>query len=318
MVNYIKRLAGLRAEFHHTYGAILVEVDVDGVWHVRQLNADSKWRIYDLDIVVDGGVVQRHNGVEACIWGDIHAPRTNEKVLASVWQENGVLDNLHPRFQVVHDLLDFHSRNHHDLRDHVKMFKRHAEGLDSIWAELQLAARFLNNAHRDWCRTIVVNSNHDRFLERWIVDADFKRDPKNARLYLRATAAWYEAIEQKDEKFHLLEWAVSAAGLGTAATFLHRDESFLIKGIEHGMHGDEGPHGARGSATSLSNLGRKLNMGHTHQAEIHDGVYVAGTFSELDMDYNHGPQAWSHSFIVVYPNGKRAIVTLKDGRWRVQ
>lgn len=317
MVNYIKKLAGLRAEFHHTYGALLVEVDVDGVWFVRQLNADSKWRIYDLDIVVDAGVVQRHTGVEACVWGDIHVPRTDEKVLLSVWNEGGVLDQLHPRTQIVHDILDFHSRNHHDLRDHVKMFKRHAYGLESIWAELRLAAEFLHKADRPWCTTVVVNSNHDRFLERWIVDTNFKTDPKNARLYLRATDAWYAAIEAKDESFLLLEWAIQSAGLGTPVKFLRRDESLLIKEIEHGMHGDEGPHGSRGSALSLSNLGRKLNMGHTHQSEIHDGVYVAGTFSELDMDYNHGPQGWSHSFIVVYPNGKRAIVTMRDGRWRV-
>lgn len=317
MKNYIQKLAGLRAEFHHTYGALIVEVDTDGVWFVRQLNADSKWRIYDLDIVVDAGAVQPDQAAEALVWGDVHVPRTDEDVAEAAWSDGGILDQLRPRTQIIHDILDFHARNHHDLKDHVKMFQRHAAGLDSIWAELRLAAQFLNHVNRDWCSTVIVNSNHDRFLERWIVDTDFKRDPKNARLYLRATEAWYAAIEAKDERFLLLEWALGAAGLGTPAKFLRRDESYLVKDIEHGMHGDEGPHGARGSAITLSNLGRKLNMGHTHQAEIHDGVYVAGTFSSLDMDYNHGPQAWSHSFIVVYRNGKRAIVTIKGGRWRV-
>jgi len=37
--NYIQRKAGLKAEFHHCYGGLLVEVDGDGNWFVRQLNA---------------------------------------------------------------------------------------------------------------------------------------------------------------------------------------------------------------------------------------------------------------------------------------
>ena len=317
MRNYIQRLAGLRAEFHHTYGAVLVEVDTDGVWFVRQLNADSKWRIYDLDIVVEEGVVKDHGGVEACVWGDIHVPRTKEEIVEAVWSEGGIIDELHPRYQVFHDIIDFHARSHHEIKNHIKMYERHVRNTESIWAELRLAAAFLDRAKREWCTSIVVNSNHDRFLERWIVDADFKKDPKNARLYLDATSAWYAAIEGNDRRFLLLEWVLLRAGLRTAARFLRRDESMLIKDIDHGFHGDEGPNGARATSANLSNLGRKLNAGHTHTAEIHDSVYIAGTFSELDMDYNHGPSSWSNSFIIVYPNGKRAIVTLRGGRWRV-
>lgn len=318
MRNYIKKLAGLRAEFHHTYGALLVEVDTDGMWFVRQLNADSKWRIYDLDIVVEDGVVKPDQQAEALVWGDIHVPRTDEQVIEAAWSDGGILDQLHPRTQVFHDIIDFHARSHHEVKDHVKMFRRHVLGLDSIGTELRLAAAFLDMAHRDWCSSIVVNSNHDRFLERWVVDADFKRDPKNAKLYLKCAAAWYQAIEDRDDDFLLLEHCLEHAGLESEPTFLRRDQSHLIAGIEHGYHGDEGPNGARATSANLSNLGRKMNVGHTHTAEIHDSVYIAGTFSELDMGYNHGPSSWSHSFIVVYRNGKRAIVTLNEGQWRVR
>lgn len=317
MRNYIKKLAGLKAEFHHTYGALLVEVDVDGTWFVRQLNADSKWRIHDLNIVVVDGIVQEDAQVEACIWGDIHVPRTDEQILSAVFEPEGILDTLHPRTQVFHDLIDFHARNHHDIKNHVKMFKRFANGTDSIVAELRLAASFLDRASRPWCASVVVNSNHDRALERWIVDADFKHDPKNAMFYLDATRAWYKAIEQRDKKFLLLEWALEETGLSTEVRFLRMDESFLIKDIEHGHHGDIGPNGTKGTAQSMSVAGRKMTIGDKHTPEIHDALYVVGTFSELDMDYNHGLSGWSHTFGVVYPNGKRALVTIKDGRWRV-
>lgn len=317
MRNYIKKLAGLKAEFHHTYGGLLVEVDTDGAWFVRQLNADSRWTIYDLDIMVEDGVVKDVEAIEAIVWGDVHVPRTATNCIEAAWGEGGMLDTLRPKYQVFHDIIDFHARSHHDVKNHVEMFKRHVKKLESIWAELRLAANFLNMSYRPWSTSVIVNSNHDRFLERWIVDADFKKDPKNARFYLAATAEWYRALEEQDEKFLLLEWAIHQAGLETKARFLGIDDSFLIQGIEHGFHGDIGPSGTKGSAQSLSHVGRKINAGHTHTAEIYDAVYFAGTFSELDMDYNHGPSPWSHSCIVVYPNGKRAIVTLRGSRWRV-
>jgi hypothetical protein len=47
-----------------------------------------------------------------------------------------------------------------------------------------------------------------------------------------------------------------------------------------------------------------------------DGAYGAGVTGKLDMKYNKGPSSWSHSHIVTYPNGMRAIVTMWDGRWR--
>ncbi|KKK55344.1 hypothetical protein LCGC14_3075480, partial [marine sediment metagenome] len=44
--NYIQRKAGLKADFHHVYGGLLVEVDGDGNWFARQLNADGEGTIY--------------------------------------------------------------------------------------------------------------------------------------------------------------------------------------------------------------------------------------------------------------------------------
>ena len=82
------------------------------------------------------------------------------------------------------------------------------------------------------------------------------------------------------------------------------------------MHGHLGANGARGGANGFAKMGRKANVGHSHSAGIHDGIYTAGTSSDLDLRYNSGPSSWSHSHIVTYPNGKRAIITIWKGRWR--
>lgn len=103
--------------------------------------------------------------------------------------------------------------------------------------------------------------------------------------------------------------------------FLGPDDSFVLcddgsGGIEFAMHGHLGPSGSKGTPLGLSKIGRRANTGHTHAAQIIDGLYIAGTMTRLRLEYTKGPSAWSHSIIVTYPNGKRAIITFYAGKWR--
>ena len=82
------------------------------------------------------------------------------------------------------------------------------------------------------------------------------------------------------------------------------------------MHGYLGPNGTPGGAAAFAKMGRKANVGHTHKAGIHDGVYTAGTSSYVNLSYNRGPSSRSQSHILTYKNGKRAMVTMWNGKWR--
>jgi len=86
-------------------------------------------------------------------------------------------------------------------------------------------------------------------------------------------------------------------------------------GIELGMHGDKGANGSRGSLAQFARTGRKCVIGHSHVAGIVEGAYQVGVMGALDMGYNEGQSSWSHSNVVVYPNGKRAVLTIWNGRW---
>jgi hypothetical protein len=110
--NYIQKRAGLLAEHHHVYGALIVEVNSDGEWWVRQLNAGEDGTIYDLDMKVINGKVFRDVPVEMITWGDIHAAFLDELVSDTAWAKGGMLDTLRPSYQVMHDLVDFRARNH--------------------------------------------------------------------------------------------------------------------------------------------------------------------------------------------------------------
>ena len=201
--------------------------------------------------------------------------------------------------------------------------KKWIAGADVVEEELREVVAFLEHVKRRDCEVIVVDSNHDNALGRWLRETDYRRDPPNALFFLRCQTRMYEAIHEGEDNFHLVEWALRFVGADRMVRFLRQDESFVIcrdkqGGIECGMHGHLGPRGAKGTPLALSKMGRKANTGHTHGTEIIDGMYVAGTCSNMDVGYNKGPSDWSHSHIVTYANGKRAIYTMWAGAWRAE
>jgi len=313
--NYIQKRSGLLAEFHHAYGALLVEVDAKGHWFTRQINASDDGTLCDLDLIVKNGKVESDNNVTAITWGDIHSPNIDPVVRELAWGQGGILDTLKPKYQFLHDLNDFRARNHHDRKDPHKKFKMWVNNQERVEDEIQLASDFLHECCRQWCQTIAVCSNHDRALLRWMKEAEWREDPANAEFFMEAQAAILKAIRAGKE-FNALEWALRRAGCPKKIRFLQLDESFVVHGIEQGNHGDLGPNGARGTPTNFRKMGRRMNIGDKHSAGIYDGLYVAGLVGTLDQGYNVGPSSWSHSFIITYQTGKRAIVTIRDGKWR--
>ena len=322
--NYVAKKSGLRAEHHHGYGGLVVEVDHYGNWWVRQLNATDDGEIHDLTIMVKDGKVVENERVEAISWGDVHVARLDPLVNAAAWDEGGMLDALKPKYQFIHDIMLGIVTNHWESQNPHERFRRYCKGgqWSSLSAEIRGAADFLKRIKRNWCETIVVDSNHDRpWIERWLRETDGRNDPRNVVLWLKLQLALYEEIQKCPDHrdFNILAYALKMEGLPDKhAEFLKRDASFPITKakIECGMHGHLGPNGARGNASNLRRLGRKANIGHTHDAGIWDGLYVAGISCTKDLGYNEGPSSWSHSHIVTYTNGKRAIVTMRDNRWR--
>lgn len=318
--NYIQKKAGLKAEHHHRYAALIVEVDHTGYWCVRQVGFSNKGGlIQDLDVVVDtnnGNAVTEGNAVEAITWGDLHATMVDPAVVKLSQQ---MLDTLKPATQFLHDVLEGVTTNHHTQKDPHQRFKNYLRGYSKLSEELVKTISTIGTYERPWCKTVVVDSNHDApWIYRWLREYDYRVDPANAVLFLEAQLATYRAISDGDERFHILEWALRKYGCGPEVQFLRTDESFMICGrkIECGMHGHLGPNGARGGPANLKRVGRRANTAHTHSAGIWDGLYVAGTSSMLRWDYSKGPTSWSHSHVVTYKNGMRAIVTMYNGRWR--
>ena len=325
--NYLQARAGIRAHFHHVLGAVIVEVDADGDHFCRHLIADDDGSFYDLTRHVANGEVTDGHRVEAITWGDIHHEQIDPVVREVSWglsekdwciKQGNIIDTLRPKTQFLHDLIDFFGRNHHSIHDPNFMFARFWNMQESIKNDIENVAEFLVNVQRDWCKTVVVRSNHDLAIERWCQEADWKTDPINAEFYLEAQLERLRAIKQ-GRKSNLLEWAIRQVQWGRVANvkFLAEDESYLICGnqIEAGLHGHNGANGSRGSLAQYTKAGPKTNTGHSHTPGIRDGAYSSGTSSKLDLDYTKGMSSWAHAHLVTYQNGKRTILNLVNGKY---
>ena len=310
--NYIQRKTGQKADFHHVFGALYVEVDKDGDWFARQLVASEDGSFYDLDKHYSAEGVVEGCRPAALTLGDIHAPQHDPQVLRL---NEEVVSTLRPAQVVLHDLVDFSIRSHWNINDPYHMA---ATQTAEVKDELAAAANYIIRMQRAarGTRVYIAPSNHIEHMRKWLATADYRKDPVNAIEFLRLQRIMYENLRRGDTPEEAF-WSLVTGELAyNDAKVLRPAESHRVLDVELGMHGHLGPCGARGNAANLSRINTKVTIGHTHSARIIDGVYSAGTSSKLDMGYNRGPSNWSHSHVIQYPNGKRAIITYINGKWR--
>jgi hypothetical protein len=312
--NYIQKKAGLKGELHHCYACLVVEVDSDGNWWVRQVEADKNNRLQDLDVVVDKGVVTTGNSIEAVTFGDIHAISI-DKIVHKLSLE--IIDKLKPKYVFLHDLIEGASVNHHNYNNPHARFQTYLRGYANVTTELEDTAKVINTYCRSWLKVIVAASNHDQWLLRWLKESDYRYDPINALLFLELQLKVYQSIANNNKAFDLTKEALSKY-LDKSIQFLKEDQSFTIchGKIECGQHGHLGVSGAKGSNFSLQKAGKLSNVAHTHSAEIINGLFCAGTSTALRMDYSKGLNSWTNSHIITYSNSKRSIITQFNGKWK--
>ena len=333
--NYLPKKAGFKAEFHHVLGAVIVELDGDNRFFCRHLIADEDGSFQDLTRYVgyeSVGDIREGHPVEAITWGDIHHEMLDPEVAYTSWgidpktnriiNRDNLLDILQPRYSFYHDVTDFRARNHHSIGDHHFLFQQHRHKNHNVEKHMHKLAEFLETVERPFCENVIVESNHDLAMLRWLKEADYRRDPENAIFFLKCQLAVYKSLERNDEEFSILEQTLRQFEFPLDRTiFLCEEDSYQIclddqgNGIENALHGHRGANGARGAPRQFMQTGYKTNTAHTHSANIIGGVYTAGTSSKLNLGYNKGGlSSWNHSHIITYPNGKRTVLTIIDGK----
>jgi hypothetical protein len=294
-----------------------VELLPNGSWFVRQLVASESGDFYDLDKHYTADGVTSGHAVAAVTLGDMHAPRHDTVALSTA---HAMLEVLQPQYVVLHDVLDFFSRSHWNIKDVHFMHKVQHAGT-RVQDEVQAAANLIQNLKRVLPRSTIklAPSNHPYALYKWLQNPNGAKDFLNAMYWHHANLLFLRGLENYDADLDspfLLRHLLNEHGAGLEINdVLGPKDSLVVQGVELGMHGHLGPNGARGSVQNLNAVG-KCTIGHVHAASIRDGVFSAGVTSKLDLDYNRGPSNWSHSHVVQYKNGKRCIVSTVGYDWR--
>jgi len=337
--HYSPTKAGFRAHFDHMHGALIVEVSKDGVWfrHLTPTN-EIDGEFYDLGYHISDAEIRPHEGVAGLIYGDIHAEQLDPEVAMATWgytvdpslrmkvPTRTLVEELRPYTQVFHDLMDFTAGNYHELQNLFHRLGRWAKGENRVAGDFNKVIKFTRFVATLAEENIVVDSNHDAFIEKWLLKFDPCRmeDFDNIETFYRLKLAVIDMM-RAGTKFSLLELAMEhMCGVydnteyvteTDEIRFLLSDESYEIMNVECGWHGHFGPNGRRGSKIAFVGVTEKATIGHTHSPAIESGLHVVGTSSKMDLGYNNGPSSWAHTHDIVYPNGNRTLINMSGGKF---
>ena len=307
--NYIMRKAGAVAATEHSIGALYVEVSETGDYIARQLELmEGSDGFYDNGSYFTADTITTDQSPLALQFGDIHAEKMESCNLAKM---NKLIDYFKPHNIICHDVMDFSSRNHHNIKDCAFMFAQEVNR-NTVKQDIITTVKVIDSLARGYNTIHIIESNHDLAINTWLKNTDFKEDPVNAVLYLQCMHALYSHIEEtKNSHFNMLQYVYDNVAEGqTSRIYFHdSNESVVMAGVEMGCHGHHGSNGSRGSPSQFRALGIMLNTGHTHTPSILGGCYTAGVTGSLYMGYNeNGASSWALANILTWPNGQRQVI----------
>lgn len=295
------------ASMDHVMGALVVEIVNNKIYHFRQIQADEKGTFIDLGIMYKSGKVSKERA-EALVLGDYHAGDTSPTAKKAAIEQ---IKLLKPKYLILHDFYNGHSSNHHAQGKEITLAKLADSGKLIIKDELTYAAKELDELAKLVDEVIVVKSNHDEFLDRYLNEGRYVKDSHNHILSLELASAM--AAGQNPVEYGVKKFGSKAKNV----RWLESDGSFIISNIQCGIHGHAGANGARGSINSMEQAYLNCIFGHAHTPQILRGAWCVGTLTATNPDYGNGPTSWMNTNSVVYRNGQRQLINSIEGQWKL-
>lgn len=301
---------GMIAKDNHTYGAIILEVQSREKYTFRHLHANAKGEFVDFGTAYYKDQ-QRPSQCEAIVYADWHNERGDPLNYEASKQ---LARELKPRIGVFHDFFDGHSVNPHMRQELI--YQQIREGVDRDHLNLELELRQCGESLEELAElhdeVYLVPSNHHEFLNRWLDEGQFVRDPKNARF-------GFHLAEQYSHGLDPLEAGIKLAGI-TVPSNVHimpYNESLRIKGYECGHHGHKGPNGARGNINRREDMYGRTVSGHHHSPEERHHNHTVGTHLPRDIFYTKGsPSGWLCRNLAIFDTGTTQSYNTIDGKFR--
>lgn len=345
--NYTDSKAGKKGEFHHMLGFVIVEIHDDETYHMRQVTADDDGNFNDLyynvkfegklepiifeDLLdkscwirshcgaqpyewVGESIITKNKEIEACILGDLHYGHHDPKLLKKTFK---LMKKLTPKHVVLHDVFDGYSISHHTMKDPFVQYAMEVHGTNDLKKEIDEMMVGLK-PFKKFENVVIVRSNHDDFLDRWLKNGDWKKQPtyKNSPLYMEYSGI---LLRQYADNPGNVKGVIPELINREFPNFitLGRRDSYRVLDWELGQHGDVGSNGSRGSLVQFRKLNTKIIVGHYHSPGRKDGALAVGTTTKLRVGYNDGPSSWAQSHVIIHKDGKAQHITFstnKDGK----
>ena len=295
---------GLQALAQHQYGAVYFEDLGRGKFNIYPIVARKNGSFhYKTDKYHNGKHIPEQD-VVALVLGDVHLGATNKYA----WKHSlKQIDELKPKYIVLHDWFDGRSINHHTrkrLIERIRDVNQKAEILENelrmVWNETwKLAKKYPE------IKFIVAESNHDLFIRTYL---DMKYHHDEEHNYLQAIKIIPRIIDPNSVA--LKEALLTIGELPDNFIFLREGQSFSVRGWELGQHGHRGVNGSRGTANQFRRLNLRMITGHSHSPSIYENGIVVGTNTNLVQPYSiGGVSSWFHANAVVYDNGTASLLT---------
>lgn len=345
--NYTDSKAGKKGEFHHTLGFAIVEIKDDDTFFARQVMADNDGNFIDLynEVEFEGEKIQLEfetvmeklewvtenlgadpyewvgdskmrtvDHIEACIFGDIHYGYEDDEVMNRSFE---LLAKLNPKHVVLHDVFDGSSISHHDIKDPFAQYRKEVKNKNSLKEEIEYMLNELEK-FEEFENVVIVRSNHDDFLDRWLKNQDWKKQSttKNSMEYMEYSQILLKQYAEADELVDIKGVIPELINQKYPEYItLKSNDSYIVKGWELAQHGHVGAHGTRGAFNQFRKLNTKIITGHTHTPGRKDGAVSVGTSTRLRIDYNIGPSAWLQSHAIIHKNAKVQHINFIDGEF---
>jgi hypothetical protein len=330
--NYTDSKAGKKGEFHHQLGFVIVEIKDDETFFIRQVTVNDDGSFYDLynHVSFDGEKVdikfedvyelidwkfnnfnrepkewvgkvkiKQKKKTSCLILGDLHYGHHDELVLNKTLE---FMDKLKPKHVVLHDVFDGYSISHHEMKDPFAQHAKEVHNENNLKKEVDELLEGLE-PFRKFKNVVIVRSNHDDFIDRWLKNGDWKKQPtpKNSMAYMDYSMRLLRQYENRDVKGIIPELINERF---PKFITLGRSDSYDVNGWEVGQHGDIGSNGSRGSLNQFRKMNKKMVVGHYHSPGRKENVMAVGTTTKMRVGYNIGPSSWLQSHVLIHPDGK--------------
>lgn len=288
LTNYLNSRAGSVAEKSHKIGAVHI---VDNQVFPLEYDEEKLW-VYEYDVAV---------------LGDIHAEQLSE----SAFHKSIQMIKTHKISTVVlHDLFDCMTLNGHERENPDHLFIHQRSNLEDDLHRVENVLNSLGNI-KHVREIVVVRSNHDDMLDRWLKDAKYhpKYDAKNATMYYRLQYLKHMYMQHMGKTPNVLELALSlkkSTIIDKKVNFLELGDSYQKHGVELAHHGHKGVNGAR---SGLQKTNQKMIVGHSHSGQRLDNFITVGTNSKLVQGYNvGGGSTWTTHNALICKSGRMTLI----------